>query len=80
MIVVHITKRMKIIMSIQVCLISQMNIHYKENMERKVFLPNPKLQYHASQYGEHDCSANKSKNRDYYEYPSLSHFTDELGL
>ena len=46
-------------------------------MERKAFFANPKDQYHVSQYGEHDCSAHKKKNIDYYEYPSLTHFTDK---
>ena len=44
----------------------------------KAFITNRKLQYRISQYGEHDCSSNNKKNGDYYEYPSLSHFTDEL--
>ena len=47
-------------------------------MERKVFLANQKHQYHLSQWGEHDCSANNKKNEDYYEYPSWPHFRDEL--
>ena len=47
-------------------------------VERKAFLTNPKNQDHVSQYGELDCSANNKRNGDYYEYPSLSHFTDEL--
>ena len=29
---------------------------------------------------EHYGSASNKKNGDYYEYPSLSHFTDELWL
>ena len=37
MIVMPITKRMEIIMSIQVCLISWMNINYKENRGKKSF-------------------------------------------
>ena len=49
-------------------------------VERKTFLANPKYQYHVSQCGEHDCSANNKRNGDYYEYPSLPHFTDELWL
>ena len=36
-IVVAITKRIKIIMSIQVCLISQINFDYKENRGKKNF-------------------------------------------
>ena len=47
-------------------------------MERKDFPANPKDQYHVSQWGEHDCSANKKKNGDYGKFPSLSHFTDKL--
>ena len=43
MIVVPITIRIDIIMSIKVCLISQMNIHYKENGGKKAFLANPKI-------------------------------------
>ena len=42
MIVVPITKRMEIILNIQVCLISQMNINYKENGEKKSFSWKPK--------------------------------------
>ena len=47
-------------------------------MERKAFLANPKHQYHASQWREHDYTANNKNNKDYYKYPSLSHFMDEL--
>ena len=46
--------------------------------EQKAFLANPKHQYRISQCGEHNCSANNKKNRDYYKYPSLSHLIDEL--
>ena len=46
-------------------------------VERKAFLANPKHQYHVSKYGEHDCSAYNKKNGDYFEYPSLTHFTEE---
>ena len=78
MIKVPITKAMEIIISIQVCLISWMNINYKDNGGKKAFLVNPKNQYHVSQYGEHDCHADNKKNGDYYQYPSLSHLTNEL--
>ena len=78
MIVVPIRKRMGIITSIQACLISRMNVNYKENGEKKSFLAYPKHQYHVLQLGEHDCSAHKEKNGDYNEYPSLSHFTNQL--
>ena len=46
-------------------------------LEGEAFLGNPKHQYHVSQWGEHDCSGQNKKNRDCYEYQSLSHFTDE---
>ena len=46
--------------------------------EIKAFRANPKHQNHVSQCGEHDCSASNKKNRDYNEYPSLSHFVDEI--
>ena len=68
MIVVPITIRMEIIMSIQVCLISQMNFDYMENYGKKVFLRNPKHQYYVSQREEHDCSAHNKKNVGYYVY------------
>ena len=47
-------------------------------MESKAFLANPKYEDSASQCGEHDCNANNKKNGDYYDYPSLSHFMNEL--
>ena len=46
-------------------------------VERKAFLANSKHQYPVSQWGEHHCSAHNKKNEDYYEYPSLTYFTDE---
>ena len=78
MIVVPIRKRIEIIMSIKVCPISWMNINYKKNGGKKSFSCSPKHQYHVSQYGEHDCIANKKKNGDYYGNPSLSHLTNEF--
>ena len=50
-IVVPITKRMQINMSIHVCLISRMKFDHKENGGKKAFLGNPKHQYRVSQYG-----------------------------
>ena len=47
-------------------------------VERKAFLPNQMQQYRVSQRGDHDCSANNKNNGDYYEYPSSTHFSDEL--
>ena len=78
MIVMPITKRMEIVMSVQVCLISRINIDYKENGGKKAFLANPKHHYHVSQCGEHDRPVNNKKNGDYYESHSLYHFTNEL--
>ena len=78
MIVVLIRKAKKIITSIEVSLISWLNINYKKNDGKKTFLVNLKHQFRASQCGEHDCSANNEKDGDFYYYPSLPHFTDEL--
>ena len=47
-------------------------------VEKKTFLANPKHQYCVSQCEEHDCLANNEENEDYYEYPSLIEFTEEL--
>ena len=47
-------------------------------VEKKAFLANTKHQDHVSQCGEHDSSAHNRKNGDYYEYPCLSYFVDEL--
>ena len=80
MIVVQKTKGMEIVMTIQVCVISWMNFYFKENGGKKALLANPKLQYRVSQYGKHHCHTNNKKNRDYYKYPSLSHFSNELIL
>ena len=78
MIVVPITKRIKIVMSIHVRLISQMNFDFKENGGRKALLANPKHQYRVSQCEKHDCNANNKKNGGCYGFSSLSHFMDEL--
>ena len=48
-IVVPITKRIEIIMSLQVCLISQINFYYEENGGKNDLLPNQKHQYRVSQ-------------------------------
>ena len=57
---------------------SRMNFDYVDIGGKKALFPNPKHQYHVSQYEEHDRRANNKKNRDYYEYPSLFCFSDEL--
>ena len=61
MTVVPIMKRMVIIMTIQVYLISRKNFDYKENGRKKAFLANPRQQYRASHCGEHNCHANNKK-------------------
>ena len=68
---------MEIITSTEVYLISHMNFDYKENGEKKAILASLKHQHCVSQCGDHDCHANNEKNGDYFEYPSLSHFTDK---
>ena len=73
-------KKIKIMTSIQVRLISRESLIIRKIMERKAFLANPKHQYPVSQCGEHDCSAQSQKNRDYYENPSLTYFTDKVWL
>ena len=78
MIAKPITKRMENVIGIQLCLVSLMNFDYKENGGKRALLANPKHQCHVSQCGEHDCSTNNKKNGDYYEYPSLSPFSNEL--
>ena len=77
-IVVPVTKGIEIIMSIQVCLNSWKNFHFKENGGKKAFHANPKPQYHISQCGGQDCRVNNQKNGDYYEYPNVSPFSNEL--
>ena len=47
MIVVPIIKRIEIVMSIQIYLISQINFDYEENVGKKALLANPKHQYHV---------------------------------
>ena len=71
-----VTKTMEVITNIQVCLISWMNINYKEYGGKKAFLANPKHQYHLPII-ENMILVLIIKKRDYYEYPSLSHFVDE---
>ena len=48
MIVMPITKRTEINLSIQVCLISRMNFEDKENGGKKAFIANPRRQYSVS--------------------------------
>ena len=65
-IVIAITKRMEIVISIQVSRISRMNFDYKKNGGKKIFYCKSKHEDRVSQCGEHDCSANDKNNEDYY--------------
>ena len=55
-----------------------MDFDYEENGRKKALHANPKHQYRVSQCVEYDCHANNKRNGDYYEYPSLSPFMDEI--
>ena len=57
-----------------------MNFDYEENGGMKCFSCKSKESNCVSQCGEQDCSANNKRYGDYYEYPSLTHFTDEFQL
>ena len=80
MFVVHITKKIETITTIQDCLISRMNVNYKENGGKKSFSCKSRASISCIPMWRTWSSANNKMNRDYYEYPSLSHFTDELWL
>ena len=79
MTVMPITKRMEIITRTQVCLISQMNIDYKENGGKNWFFS--QIQSINIVYPNKEnivVVPNHNRNGEYYENPSLSHFTDKL--
>ena len=61
MIVVPLTKRIEVIIGLQVCLFSQMSFDIRIMVERKAFLAIPKHQDRISQWEEHDCSANNER-------------------
>ena len=65
MIIVTNNKKLKIITSIQVCLITRMNNNYKENGGKKPFLANPKHPYRVSHCKEHDCVPITKRIKDY---------------
>ena len=77
MTIVCITKKIEIIMSIQVYHISQINIIDKENAGNKSFSCKSKESISCITIGRNNCSAHNKKNIDYFEYPSLTHFTDD---
>ena len=69
MIIVPVTKRMEIIMGIQVFSFREWTLIISKMFERKAFLANPKHHYRVFQWEDHDCSASNKKNDDYYGYP-----------
>ena len=71
MIIAPITKRMEIIMGIQVFSFLEWTLIISKMIKRKAFHANLKHQYHVSQWEDHDCGANNKKNDDYYGYPSF---------
>ena len=58
-------------MGIQVFSFHEWTLIISKMVEWKAFLANPKHQYHVSQWEDHDCSADKKKNNDYYGNPSF---------
>ena len=78
MIAVPITKRMEIIMNIQDCLISQININYEENGGKKKLWP--QIQSSNIMYPNVVIIILVpiiKRNGDYYEYARLSYFMDK---
>ena len=71
MIVVPITKRKDIIMSVQVCLISQINFDCKENNGNKIFSWKSKALISRIPIRRNDYCGHNKKNGDYYGYPSF---------
>ena len=57
-----------------------MNIDIEENGGKKDFSGKSRPSTSCIPIWKHDYSANKKKNGDYYEYPCLSYFLDELCL
>ena len=80
MIIVPITKRVEIILSTQVWLISRMGIKYKEMVERNFFLQIQRSNIVHPNVENMVVVPNHNRNGDYYENPSLSYFMDELWL
>ena len=71
-------KKMKIIMSIRVCLSSWINFDYKKNYGKKSFSCISKASISCvAVKREHDCSADNKKYSDYCGYLSLSYFMIE---
>ena len=65
MIVVPITKRIEIIMSINFVSFHGWTLIRRKIVEKKSFLANQKHQCHVSEWGAHDCSAHNKRNGDY---------------
>ena len=76
MIAVPITKSTMIIMRIQVWLISWKNFDYKKNGEKNLLLLNQSINIVYPNKETMIVVPNNSKNKDYYEYPCSSYFTD----
>ena len=77
MTVVPITKRMEIIMNIQVCLISRMNNNYKGNGgKEKLYLQIQSIIIVYPNKVNMIIMPNHKNSGDYYKYLSLSHFAD----
>ena len=78
-IVMPITKRMKIIMSIQVRLISRMNRNYKKKWwKEKLFLQVQSISIVYPNVESMIVVPNDKKNEDHYKIPSLSYLMKEL--
>ena len=80
MITVPTIKRIELIMSIQVCLITRMKSNYMKNSGKKNFSCKSKASRSCIPTWITWCSAHYKKNADYYEYSSLSHFVNEFWL
>ena len=63
LVVVPKMKRMEIIMSIQVCLISRMNINYSKNGGNKSFSCQTKTSIPSISLTKHDCNAHSQKKK-----------------
>ena len=75
---VPITIRMEVIVTIQVCLISQITFDYKKNGgKKKNFLEIQSINIVYHNMENMIIVPITIRNGDYYEYQSLPHFTNE---